>query len=116
MRIPKVYYFKKDSDKIPYQIKETITVDEMMASINNNIYRKTNPDLPELTVGQQVENIIYPYAYFRYKKQIWPIYDDDAGQQSYIVINGETFGAGAYTVYPYDVMYFTYEIDNQGKN
>jgi len=37
-----------------------------------------------------------PYAYFRYKKMVWPIYNDDYGQQNYIVVNNHIVGGGAY--------------------
>lgn len=111
-RVPKLYYFKKDKDKEPYIIRGKTIVDEFTASLNNGIYRQINPNLPILEVGQEIETKEEPYAYFRYKKQVWPVYDDDPGQQSCIYLDGEWYGAGAYTTYPFDVEYFCYEIDS----
>lgn len=77
----------------------------------NNLYRRINPALPEIIEGQEYETVEAPYAYFKYKKQIWPVYDDDAGQCDYIYVNGEAFSAGSFASYPYNVEEFCYIID-----
>lgn len=108
-RIPKLYHFKNDAEKEPYIIKHKEIADSWAVSMNN-LYRQMNPDLPELVVGQEYEIEEKPYGYFKYKKQIWPVYDDDPGQQSYIYYKGKCVGGGSWTTYPFDVEYFCFVI------
>lgn len=114
-RIPKLHYFKNEKEKEPYIIRGKTIADEFTVSLNNNIYRQMNPNLPLIEVGQEIETKEEPFAYFKYKKKVYPIYDDDPGQQTYIYLDGEFIGAGSFTSYPYDVEYFCFEIDRRNK-
>lgn len=115
MRLPKLHYFKKDAQAEKYTIISKQVVDAFDAAMNNNIYRTINPELPELKEGQEIEVKEVPYAYFKHKGKIWPVYDDVPSQQSYIYIDSKFYGAGPFTSYPYDVEYFCYEIDSHIK-
>jgi len=112
-KIPKLKYFKTKKEQEPYIIKTTAIADEFSVALNNSIYKQMNPNLPEIKVGQEIEVCEEPFAYFKYKGNIYPIYSDDPGQQNYIKLNGEDYGAGSFTSYPYDVEYFIYIIEQQ---
>ena len=56
-----------------------------------------------------VYNGEYPYKLFVYRDQYVPVYSDDYGQQDYTVIDGKTYGGGAYNFFADEV--FCSEID-----
>lgn len=112
MRFPKLYFFKTEHSKKQYIRSNKKLVDSFDVALND-LYSQSNPNLPKIIEGQEIEVQEIPFAYFRYKNQIWPVYADDPGQQNYIYIGNKSYGAGAFTSYPYDVDYFIYEINQQ---
>lgn len=110
-RIPKLRYFKTHANAEAYAVKNTYVADEMMVAMSE-LYHRMNPENEILVEGKEYTNDILPYAYFKYKNKIWPVYDDDAGQQDCIYLEGRFIGAGAYNGYPGSVDYFMYEIDS----
>lgn len=104
-----MHCFKKGQEQ-EYIIERECIVSGFDAALND-VYRQLYPDLEEMKEGDVAVVKEIPLYYFKYKGRKWPVYDDDAGQQEYIYINGEFVGAGSFTPYPYSVEFFMYKID-----
>ena len=89
-----------DEQKKQYIYKETFIADEFTVSLNNNVYRQMNPEIPEIVEGQEITTEIEPWGLITFGDNVYPIYSDDAGQCDVILIDGELIGAGAYNFTP----------------
>lgn len=89
-----------DEQKKQYIYKETFIADEFTVSLNNNVYRQMNPEIPEIVEEQEVTNEIEPWGLITFGDKVYPIYSDDAGQCDVILIDGELIGAGSYNFTP----------------
>lgn len=115
MKTPKLIKIKSDKTKAKYTIKETHVATELDITLLD-LYRQSNKDIPVINIGDEFESINEPYAYFKYKGVVWPIYDDDAGQCDCIYLNNEWVSGGAFCCYPDNVECFIFQIDNAREN
>ena len=72
------------------------------------------PQIEKVDTKIKRENGDLLIGYLNYRGEQIPVYDDDQGQQMYIIYNGEVIPGGSYNLFPeYD---FCYSIDLKKDN
>lgn len=66
----------------------------------NKLYRDSGMTTEIVVEGNTYHSHIVPFGFIKVNGEIYPVFDDDAGQSEYIRIGDENFGAGAYNFQP----------------